>query len=56
MVFGPTLAIEHQDGAAYYDAWNDAVLSPQIVDGRAIITQKLGPQALGCIVQRRNSK
>jgi hypothetical protein len=56
MVSGPTLAIEHQDGAAYYDAWNDAVLSPQIVDGRAIITQKLGPQSLGCIVQYKTNK
>jgi hypothetical protein len=55
-VRGPVLAIEHQEGATYYDVWNDRVLSPQIVDGRAIITQKLGPQALGCIVQRRNSK
>jgi hypothetical protein len=50
-VRGPVLAIEHKEGAKYYDAWNDKFIVPQIVNDRAIITQKLGPQALGCIVQ-----
>ncbi|OHB54002.1 MAG: hypothetical protein A2Y12_04975 [Planctomycetes bacterium GWF2_42_9] len=53
-VRGPVLAIEHREGAKYYDAWNDKIISPQIVNGRAIISQKLGPQSLGCIVQYRN--
>ena len=50
---GPVLAIEHQDGATYYDAWNDKVLTPEIIDGKAIINMKLGPQGLGCVAQTR---
>jgi len=52
-VRGPVLAIEHQDGATYYDAWNDKVLTPEIIDGKAIINMKLGPQGLGCVAQTR---
>ncbi len=51
---GGVLAIEHKEGAKYYDAWNDQFISPQIINGRAIISQKLGPQSLGCIVQYNN--
>jgi hypothetical protein len=50
-VKGPVLAIEHKEGCKYYDAWNDKMITPAIVNGRAIITQKLDPQAVGCIVQ-----
>lgn len=50
-VTGPVLAIEHVDGAIYYDAWNNKTLLPEIVDGKAIIDQKLTAQAIGCVVQ-----
>jgi hypothetical protein len=50
-VRGPVLAIEHKEGDSYYDLWNEKSISPQIINGRAIITQKLGPQSLGSIVQ-----
>jgi len=50
-VRGGVLAIEHKEGAAYYDLWNEKDITPQIVEGRAIIEQKLDPQGLGCIVQ-----
>lgn len=50
-VRGPVLAIDHTEGATYYDAWNDEQLSPEIVNDKAIIDQVLHPQALGCIVQ-----
>ncbi|OHB58339.1 MAG: hypothetical protein A2Y07_08570 [Planctomycetes bacterium GWF2_50_10] len=53
---GPVLAIEHKDGASYYDLWNEKSILPKIVNGRAIIDQKLGPQALGCIVQYERNK
>jgi Domain of unknown function (DUF6259) len=50
-VRGPVLAIAHQPGATYYDAWNDKELTPKIVDGKAMIRMKLDPQGLGCVVQ-----
>jgi hypothetical protein len=53
-VRGEVLAIEHNQGDKYYDAWNDKPILPQIIEGRAIITQKLNPQGLGCIVQYKN--
>jgi Domain of unknown function (DUF6259) len=51
-VRGPVIAIEHHEGATYYDAWKDKVISPEIIDGKATINMKLGPQGLGCVVQK----
>lgn len=36
---------------AYRDIWNNRVLSPEIRDGKALITRMLEPQGLGCVVQ-----
>jgi uncharacterized protein DUF6259 len=51
-VRGPVLSVEHHEGATYYDVWNDLLLEPKIVDGKAILSQTLHPQQLGCIAQR----
>jgi len=50
-VRGPVIAVAHSPGATYCDAWNDIPLRPEIVGKRAIISQTLHPQALGCVVQ-----
>jgi len=52
-VRGPVLAVPHIEGATYHDAWRDRPLHPRIEDGRAIIELQLGPQACGCVIQRR---
>jgi uncharacterized protein DUF6259 len=51
---GPVIAIDHQLGATYYDAWNQKTLTPKIVNGKAIIELKMNPQELGYIVQSTN--
>jgi hypothetical protein len=48
---GPALAIDHVDGAAYRDAWNDRPLTPEIHAGKAVVRLTLGPQEIGCVVQ-----
>jgi hypothetical protein len=48
---GPVLSVEHRDGDTYLDAWNDTQLTPQIVDGQAVISLSLEPQGLGCVVR-----
>ena len=50
-VRGKIIAVEHQQGATYYDAWNGKELEPEIIGEKAILSLKLGPQGLGCIVQ-----
>jgi len=52
---GPSLSVEHKEGATYRDAWNDRGLEPQVRDGRAILSVPLDPQGLGCIVQQRRN-
>jgi hypothetical protein len=49
---GPALSIEHQTGAEYWDLWNNRRLSPRIEGGRAIIELEMGPQSIGCVLQR----
>ena len=48
---GPVLATEHKKNAKYYDLMKDKNLSPQIVNGKAIISLSLNPQEVGCILQ-----
>ena len=50
----PLLAIDHQPGARYIDAWNGQELAPQIVDNKAIITLEIHPQQNGAVVQVLN--
>ncbi len=51
---GELLRVPHVDGATYYDAWNDRVLQPRIVDGKAVFTLRMNGYDAGCIVQRRS--
>ena len=48
---GPVLSVDHYEGATYLDAWNDVPLKPEITNGKAILSQTLHPQQLGCIIQ-----
>ena len=50
-VRGPVLAADHVEGATYADAWNNQPLTPQISGGKAVLSLKLDPQGLGCVVQ-----
>jgi Domain of unknown function (DUF6259) len=52
-VRGPVLEMDHHEGARYEDAWNGKPLIPEIVGNRAILSLKLFPQELGCVVQTR---
>lgn len=49
---GEMLAVPHKEGANYYDAWNEAELTPRIHSGLAYIHLELGPKNVGCVVQR----
>jgi hypothetical protein len=48
---GVVLAVPHQEGATYRDAWNGKELTPTIENGIAKISLTLDPQQPGCIVQ-----
>lgn len=47
----PAIAIPHVDGAKYLDVWNDTAITPEIVDGMAIIRTTIDPQHTGAVVQ-----
>lgn len=53
---GAVLRVKHLDGATYHDAWNDKPLAPKIENGGAVLSLKLDPQGLGCVVQTRSPK
>ncbi len=46
---GAVLAVPHQEGQTYYDAWNEQTFSPQIADGKAYLALELDAQQMGCI-------
>jgi hypothetical protein len=48
---GQIIILPHHKGAKYFDVWNEKELSPIIEKGKAIISLKLDPQGLGCILQ-----
>ena len=50
-VRGDVLEVAHKEGATYRDLWNDEPLTPTIRDGKALLSLKLDPQGLGCVVQ-----
>jgi hypothetical protein len=50
------IAVPHQPGATYRDAWNDRELHPRIENGIATISLSLHPQQPGCVVQELGSR
>lgn len=46
---GEVLRIPHMDGAQYYDAWNDKLLTPKICGGYAEISLEIHAMQIGCI-------
>jgi hypothetical protein len=53
---GAVIAVPHQPGATYRDAWNGRDLQPTIENGIATITLTLHPQQPGCVVQELASR
>jgi len=45
------IKLKHNEDARYFDIWNEKELFPVIERGEAIISLKLNPQGLGCILQ-----
>ncbi len=48
--FGDVLVVPHQQGATYYDAWNERDAEVEIIDGYAHIKGRIGAHNVGCIV------
>ncbi|MGC9318510.1 MAG: DUF6259 domain-containing protein, partial [Armatimonadota bacterium] len=48
---GPVLSVEHVPEARYVDLWTGEMLQPEIRDGQAIISTRLGPREVGCVAQ-----
>ncbi len=48
--FGDVLIVPHQEGATYYDAWNEREADVEIIDGMAHIKGTIGAHNVGCIV------
>ena len=48
---GALLAVPHIDGAVYRDLWNGRVLTPEIRNGKALLTLTLSPQGIGAVSQ-----
>lgn len=51
-VQGKIIMLEHKEGVKYFDVWHGKELFPVIENGKAIISLKLDPQGLGCILQK----
>lgn len=49
---GELLAVEHREGAEYYDAWNERAIPARVQEGWAFLTLEVGPRDAGCVVQR----
>ncbi len=52
-VRAPVLRVKHLPGATYQDAWAGKALKPEIRAGWATLAVDLGPEAVGCVLQRR---
>ncbi|UCH33672.1 MAG: hypothetical protein JSV65_14025, partial [Armatimonadota bacterium] len=49
---GEVLALPHQPGARYSDAFAEREITPRIADGRAHLSLTLDPHGVGCIIRR----
>ena len=50
-VRGRIFAVDHTEGASYYDVWNDRPLKPAVENGKAYLSVEMDPQGVGCVVQ-----
>ncbi|NOY80677.1 MAG: hypothetical protein GXP31_06690, partial [Kiritimatiellaeota bacterium] len=50
-VSGAILSVPHVPGVVYRDLWNDRALTPTVRDGRALLSLRLAPQGIGCVLQ-----
>ena len=48
--FGDVLVVPHQEGATYYDAWNEREADFEIINGMAHIKGAIGAHNVGCII------
>ena len=49
---GPVLAVRHIEGATYRDLWHGVDLEPRVEAGRAVLSVKLDPRGIGCVMRR----
>ncbi|HUT90156.1 MAG TPA: DUF6259 domain-containing protein [Thermoguttaceae bacterium] len=49
---GKLMAVEHRDGAQYFDCWNERPVDATAVGDRAELRFEIGPRSIGCIVQQ----
>ena len=52
-VSGEVLAVPHEKGARYFDAWNGKEIKPRIVGKTAYLRLTVEPHGVGCVVQVR---
>ncbi len=50
---GPVLEVEAVAGATYRDLWNDKILTPSVLGGKAVLSATLQPKGIGCLSMSR---
>lgn len=48
---GDVLEIEAAEGSRFHDAWNDRPIEPEFRGGKAVISLRLLPKDVGCVVE-----
>lgn len=49
-VGGEQIAVEHEEGVRYFDAWNGTAVEPRVENGRAIFETTLEPHGFGALL------
>jgi len=49
---GPVLRLRPLKGATYTDAWHGRVLAPSVAGDRIVLSTRIEPRSVGCIVRR----
>jgi len=50
-VAGEQIAVDHVEGASYFDLWNGQAVEPRIAKGRAIFSAELEPRGFAALLQ-----
>ena len=50
-VAGEQIAVDHVEGAAYFDVWNGEAVEPRVADGRAFFSADLEPRGFAALAQ-----
>ena len=49
-VRGELLAVPHEEGSVYFDAWHEKKIEPRLDAGKAFLNLEIGPMDVGCVV------